>query len=90
MYKDIIPALKANESKSFAIIEPFDRTFSLHKALLSSTATPSYAAGLGTQRATHLMKSTRQDEEKIGMTGSLEKQHRSRNPSRLQFAQHLP
>jgi len=90
MYEDIIPALKANEPKSFAIVEPFDRTFSLHKTLLSSTATLSYVAGLGTQRATHLMKSKRQEEEQVGMTGSFEKQHRSRNPSRLQLAQHLP
>jgi hypothetical protein len=31
MYEDIIPALKANEAKSFAIVEPLDRTFCLHK-----------------------------------------------------------
>lgn len=31
MYEDIIPALKANESKSLAIVEPFDRTFCFHK-----------------------------------------------------------
>jgi len=54
MYKNIIPALKTNEPKSLAIIEPFDRTFCLHRTLLSSTATPSYMAGPGTQLATHL------------------------------------
>jgi len=37
-----------------------------------------------------MMKRNRQEEEQVGMTGSLERQHRSRNPSRLKFAQHLP
>jgi len=31
MYEDIIPALKTNEPKSLAIIEPFDCTFCLHR-----------------------------------------------------------
>ena len=31
MYEDIIPALKANEPKPLAIVEPLDRTFCLHK-----------------------------------------------------------
>jgi len=31
MYEDIIPALKANEPKSLAIVEPLDRTFCLHR-----------------------------------------------------------
>jgi hypothetical protein len=56
MYEDIISALKANEPKSLAIVEPFDRTFCFHKTLLSSTATPSYVAGLGTQLPTYLMQ----------------------------------
>jgi hypothetical protein len=62
MYEDIIPALEANEAKSLAIVEPFDRTFCLHRTLLSSTTTPSYVAGPGTQLATHLMKRKIQEE----------------------------
>lgn len=90
MYEDIIPALKTNEPKPLAIIEPLDRTFCLHKTLLSSTATPSYMAGSGTKLVTHTMKRKRQEEEQTGMSGSLGRQNRSRNPSRLQTAQHVP
>ena len=32
MYEDIVPAIKANEPKSLAVIEPFDRTFRLHRS----------------------------------------------------------
>lgn len=90
MYEDIIPALKANKPESLAIVEPFDRTFCFHKTLLSSTTTPSYVAGPGTQLATYMMRRNKQEEEQVGMTGSLERQNRSRNPSRLHFAQHVP
>ena len=31
MYEDIIPALKANEPESLAIVEPLDRPFCLHE-----------------------------------------------------------
>jgi hypothetical protein len=31
MYEDIVPALKANEPKSLAIVEPFDCTFCFHR-----------------------------------------------------------
>jgi len=48
MYEDIVSALKTNEPKSLAIIEPLDRTFRLHRNPLSSTAAPSYVAGSGT------------------------------------------
>jgi hypothetical protein len=90
MYEDIIPALKANEPKSLAIVEPFDCTFCFHNTLLSSTTTPSYVAGPGPKLATYMMRRKRQEDKQVEMTGSLERQNRSRNPSRLQFAQHLP
>jgi hypothetical protein len=82
MYEDIIPALKANEPESLAVVEPFYRTFCFHKTLLSSTTTPSCVAGPGTQLATYMMRRNKQEEEQVGMTGSLERQNRSRNPSR--------
>jgi hypothetical protein len=31
MHKDIIPAFKANEPESLAIVEPFDRAFGFHE-----------------------------------------------------------
>jgi hypothetical protein len=55
MYEDIVSALKTNETKPLTIIEPLDRTFRLHRTPLSSIATPSYAAGSGTQLTTHRM-----------------------------------
>jgi hypothetical protein len=73
MYEKIIPALKANESKPLPIVEPFNCTFCLHKTLLSSRATTSYVASLGTRLATYPMKRIRQKEEQVGMTGSLDR-----------------
>jgi hypothetical protein len=55
MYEDIVSALKTNEPKSLAIVEPLDRTFCLHRNPLSSTATPSYVAGSGTKLTTYGM-----------------------------------
>jgi len=90
MYEDIVSALKTNEPKSLAIIEPLDRTFRLHRNPLSSTATPSYVAGSGTQLATHRMNRNQQEEEQVETTGSLERQNRPQSPSRVEHAQHVP
>ena len=90
MYEDIVSALKTNEPKSLAIIEPLDRTFRLHRNPLSSTATPSYVAGSGTQLATHRMNRNQQEEEQVETTGSLERQNRPQSPSRVKHAQHVP
>jgi hypothetical protein len=90
MYEDIIAALKANEPKSLAIIEPFDRTFCLHKTLLSSTTTPTYVAGPGTQLATH-MTNEKKTERRAGWNDGLIGETKSiTNPTWLQIAQHLP
>jgi hypothetical protein len=47
-------------------------------------------AGPGTNLVTHMMKKKRQEEEQAGMTGSLERQNQSQNPSQLQIGQHVP
>ena len=90
MYEDIISALKTNEPKSLAIVEPLDRTFRLHRNPLSSTATPSYVTGSGTKLAAHGMNRTQQDEEQVGTTGSLERQNRPQSPSQFTREQHVP
>jgi hypothetical protein len=90
MYEDIVSALKTNEPKSLAIVKPLDRTFRLHRNPLSSTATPSYVAGSGTQQATHGMNRQQQGEEQVETTGSLERQNRPQSPSWFELAQHVP
>jgi hypothetical protein len=70
MYEDIIPALKTNEPKPLAIVEPLDRTFRLHRNPLSSTVTRSYVAGSGTKLAMKALNRTQQKEESIEATGS--------------------
>lgn len=67
MYEDIIPTLKTNEPKSLSIVKPFDRAFCLHKTLLSSMATLSYAAAPEIKPATHMI------EEKDRMQNRLER-----------------
>ena len=90
MNEDIVSALKTNEPKSLAIVEPLDRTFRLHRTPLSSTATPSYVAGSGTQLATHRMNRNQQEKEQVETTGSLERQNRPQSPSRVELGQHVP
>jgi hypothetical protein len=70
MYEDIIPALKTNEPKSLAIVEPLDRTFRLHRNPLFSTVTSSYVAGSGTKLAMKALNRTQQKEESNEATGS--------------------
>src|SRR5580765_3131674 len=65
--------------------------FIFTETLLSSTATLSYVVGPQNPAGDDMMmKRNRQDEGQLGMTGSLERQHRSRNPSLFSVAQHLP
>jgi hypothetical protein len=90
VYEDIVSTLKTNEPKSLAIVEPLDRTFRLHRNPLSSTATPSYVAGSGTQLATHGMNRKQQGEDQVETTGSLERQNRPQRPSWFELAQHVP
>jgi hypothetical protein len=90
MDEDIIPALETNKPKSLPIVEPLNRTFCLHKNAPFLTATHSYVAGSGTQLAACPMKRNRQEEAKVEMTGSLERQDQSRNPSQLRLGQHVP
>lgn len=51
MHEDIIPAFKTDEPESFAIVEPFNRTFCLHRNAPFLNGHDSYMAGPGTQLA---------------------------------------
>ena len=83
-------ALQGEGFKTLRSLNHLTVPFVFTKTLLSSIATPSYMTGPGTKLVTHAMKRKRQEEKQTGMSGSLERDNRSRNPSRLQIAQHVP